>query len=187
MLTLHSSELLDAVNRLSGEMAAVDEELSAQRNRRRDDDLNRREEEAAIARVRELEVKRAALQESLAVRTRELAALEVRSPVAGRVITWGVDENLLNRPLQRGQRLLEIDKEGGEWTTELLVNERRLPEVRRALRTAGRPIPVLLALANDHRSRTKGKLVALDSRAEASGDGSPRTVAARVRLRRGAS
>lgn len=180
LVTLRSDDLIDAVNRISGELATNEEDLRMQQSRRRGDNLSAREEDAAIARIRELEVKQAALRESLAIRQRELEALQIHSPVAGRVITWGVHDRLHNRPLQRGQRLLEIADEAGEWTTELQINERRLAEVQRVFRSGERPVAVDLALANDHRRRVMGRLVALDSRAESPPGESGGTVAARV-------
>ena len=34
--------------------------------------------------------------------------LQIRSPIDGRVVTWNVEDRLLDRPVNRGENLLEV-------------------------------------------------------------------------------
>ncbi|MFZ5831598.1 MAG: hemolysin D [Planctomycetota bacterium] len=64
-------------------------------------------------------------------RTAELAVL---SPLTGQVTTWDPKKTLLNRPVQRGQVLLEVADPTGPWELELRVPERRMGHITRALK-----------------------------------------------------
>ncbi|MDO4550608.1 MAG: HlyD family secretion protein [Planctomycetia bacterium] len=58
--------------------------------------------------------------------------LNVCSPCDGVVVTFDVRENLINRPVQRGQVLMEIANPEGEWIVELYMPERRIGAIRLA-------------------------------------------------------
>ena len=58
--------------------------------------------------------------------------LELRSDRAGQVMTWQVDELLLQRPVQKGQVLMSLANPAGEWELELYMPERRMGHVAAA-------------------------------------------------------
>ncbi|NNJ28166.1 hypothetical protein LzC2_42780 [Planctomycetes bacterium LzC2] len=64
----------------------------------------------------------------LAVQTELLDAqreeLTVTSPIAGRVLTWGLAERLPGRPVPRGARLMTVADTAGPWRLELFVPDR---------------------------------------------------------------
>jgi hypothetical protein len=57
----------------------------------------------------------------------------VRSPIAGTVVTYQLKQNLLDRPVRRGEVLLEVMDETGPWRLELEVPEYRMGHMLRAL------------------------------------------------------
>ena len=57
---------------------------------------------------------------------KRIDALTVRSPIDGQVATFQVEKKLLNRPLRRGELLLQVMDDEGEWRLELEVPEYRM-------------------------------------------------------------
>jgi len=62
-----------------------------------------------------------------------LEALKVRSPVNGVVATFQVSQTLLDRPVRRGDRLIEIMNVDGPWRLELDAPEYRMGHLQRAV------------------------------------------------------
>ena len=52
--------------------------------------------------------------------------LRVNSPIAGNVISWKVEELLMNKPVRWGDALLNVANEAGDWQLRFLVPERRI-------------------------------------------------------------
>ena len=52
------------------------------------------------------------------------AELTVASPIAGRVLTWGLADRLTGRPVPRGARLMTVADTAGPWRLELFVPDR---------------------------------------------------------------
>ncbi len=74
------------------------------------------------------------LKEKLAVLEDRATRLIVRSPSKGTVATFQVEQLLRDRPVQRGERLLEIMDESREWRLELDVPEHRMGHLLRAMK-----------------------------------------------------
>ena len=86
------------------------------------------------------------------------AELTVTSPIAGRVLTWGLAERLPGRPVPRGARLMTVADTDGPWRLELFVPDRAAgPLLDAAHARAARlkedpdapPLPVTFLLAAD--------------------------------------
>jgi multidrug efflux pump subunit AcrA (membrane-fusion protein) len=93
-------------------------------------------------------------------------ALTIRSPIAGRILTWDLRQLLQNRPVQRGQVLMTVADTEGPWVMELYVPEKRVGTLVSA-RQAGDPkLPVTFVLATDpgrtHRSQIDDMAVAVE-------------------------
>ena len=72
-----------------------------------------------------------------------IANLSVLAPISGTVVTYQLRQNLLDRPVRRGEVLLEIMDETGPWRLELEVPEYRMGHLLRALeRSENRTLPV---------------------------------------------
>ncbi|MEK6262651.1 MAG: GAF domain-containing protein [Planctomycetota bacterium] len=74
-----------------------------------------------------VEIEGAALQST--VLKDRLARLTVRAPLAGVVTTFQAQQLLLNRPVKRGDLLLQVMDETGDWQLELEVAEHRLGRI----------------------------------------------------------
>jgi len=76
------------------------------------------------------------LREKLKVLEARAENLIVRSPAQGTVATYQVEQLLRDRPVQRGERLLEVMDESREWRLELEVPEHRMGHLLRAMKAS---------------------------------------------------
>jgi multidrug efflux pump subunit AcrA (membrane-fusion protein) len=72
------------------------------------------------------------LAKQLELQNKLIEKLTVRSPIAGRVITWDVKRQLQNRPVEMGQVLLTVAAENTEYEVELYMPERRIGHLHKA-------------------------------------------------------
>lgn len=84
------------------------------------------------AKVQSLKEELRGLESQLAIVRSQQAALDVRSPLAGLVITWDANRQLAGRPVNRGDRLLTIANVKAPWELVLDVPARRAGDVVRA-------------------------------------------------------
>jgi hypothetical protein len=74
--------------------------------------------------------------------------LKVYSPIDGVLATFQVEQKLLNRPVRRGETLLEVMDDQGQWRLELEVEEHRLGHIfegEKKLHTQNLPVEYVLA------------------------------------------
>lgn len=129
LLEMRSPELDLEVQRVDGELETARKRLAAAQSERlqtrpSDSDARLRqrrltaEEEQYQQQVRDLTNR----QKMLAEQRKELV---VRSPIAGEVVTWNVQQQLASRPLRRGDSLVTVADITGQWQLELKVPSRR--------------------------------------------------------------
>ncbi len=71
-----------------------------------------------------------------------IAALVVKSPVDGVVASFQVTQNLLDRPVRRGDRLIEVMQVEGPWRLELDIPEYRMGHIlKRIASVTGQSVP----------------------------------------------
>ena len=81
-----------------------------------------------------------------------LDKLNVKAPIDGVVTTFQIEQLLINRPVQRGELLLEIMDPNGPWQLELDVEEKRMGHILRATERKGDiglPVEFILATSNE--------------------------------------
>lgn len=69
------------------------------------------------------------LEEQLKILITRLKSLEIKAPISGTVATFQIEQLLQNRPVRRGEVLLEIKADDGLWHLELDVEEKRMGHV----------------------------------------------------------
>lgn len=94
------------------------------------DEVNRLETEIAST---EVERQGAEIKEQMF--RKRIESLNVVSPVEGVVATFKVRETLLDRPVRRGDRLIEVMNVDGPWRLELDAPEYRMGHLQRAIIT----------------------------------------------------
>ena len=99
----------------------------------------------------------------------QIADLTVTAPFAGTVATFQLEQLLSNRPVSRGERLLEIMDEQGDWHLELDVPEKRLGHMLEAqLRSQSEALPVDFVLATQPEQSYEGTLKKTATRTDVS-------------------
>ncbi len=119
----------------------------------------------------ELTVMIAALERQQAVLQQQQAAMVVRSPVAGKVLTWQVEQLLKGRPVARGQTLLTVADTAGPWELTLRIPDRQVAHVLRARRQAAGPLDVTFILATAPDRPIRGRLTEVASRTQIDAQG----------------
>ncbi len=64
--------------------------------------------------------------------------LTVRAPITGVITTFQVEQLLLNRPVRRGEVLMQVMDDSAEWHLELEIAEHRVGRILRAQQRAGK-------------------------------------------------
>jgi len=95
------------------------------------------------------EQRRESLRRQGVLFTEKREQLRVRSPMAGQVATWNVEELLTQRPVRRGQTLVGLVDPDGEWELEIRVPEDRFGHVALAGRATPEPLGATFVSAAD--------------------------------------
>ena len=87
-------------------------------------------------------------------------SLLIKAPKNGIVTTFQIEQLLLHRPVKRGEVLIEIKDDTGEWRLELDVKEQRVGHLLDAQKAKGNfDLPVEFVLATDSEKTYEGKLL----------------------------
>ncbi|HUG93568.1 MAG TPA: HlyD family efflux transporter periplasmic adaptor subunit [Planctomycetaceae bacterium] len=110
----------------------------------------------------EFSIKVKSLEEQRAILERQQAELLIKSPIAGTVLTWDVDQLLEARPVQRGQNLMRVADLDGPWVLEIQVPDGQVGHVLEAAKTAPEGLPVTFVLATDPDVTYRGSVETID-------------------------
>ncbi|WP_417383089.1 efflux RND transporter periplasmic adaptor subunit [Gimesia sp.] len=103
-----------------------------------------------------------------------LDKLNVKAPIDGVVTTFQIEQLLINRPVQRGELLLEIMDPNGPWQLELDVEEKRMGHILRAAEKKGDlNLPVEFILATSNELTYEGEVTEISSRVNPSEESGP--------------
>ncbi|MEX2170667.1 MAG: biotin/lipoyl-binding protein [Pirellulales bacterium] len=159
LLALRSPQLELEIEQVSGELATTRKEMTALETARLRATLPNQKTETDVG---SLAAKLAALRELAASHERRLellrkeaARLTVVSPIDGEVLSWKPEDYLQDRPVVRGERLLEIAATSAGWSIELDVADRRAGHVLAAAETA-EPLSVSYVVKSDPAVRHSG-------------------------------
>lgn len=156
-LSRQREELLATINPLKKKLAAMDASL-----------LNRSGREEGQPRETPGDLEQSSLKASLDSATRQLKILDeqiehltVESPMSGQVLSWDVQQQLLNKPVRRGDLLLEVADVNGPWELELKLPDKRIGHVLRAQQESGEELPVTFVLAANPNLSWNGKIISV--------------------------
>lgn len=114
----------------------------------------------------EMRIKVDSFEKQLEIIKGQMANLEVKSPVAGRIVTWDLERQLKNRPVQPGQVLFTVANDTKGWELELFMKQSRIGHVneyRGELKKQGEDLDVDYIVMTDPGTRHTGKVKAIDS------------------------
>jgi multidrug efflux pump subunit AcrA (membrane-fusion protein) len=164
------------LSRTRGELNAADREYT-EINRlvtsQRGDSLTSEERSQKLARRATLEEQLIASRAELKLLEKKQELLKIHSPMTGQVITSRVEERLMNRPVSRGQVLLEVADPRGDWIVEVEMPDKRLGHITKAINASpDKTIDVDFLLATTTDKTFAGRLTAknIAASAEVRGD-----------------
>jgi hypothetical protein len=109
------------------------------------------------------------LEEQLKILKKRVADLQVRAPRAGVVATFQLTQTLLNRPVRRGEMLIEIKDDQGEWHLQVEVEEHRMGHLLGAQIDQSKiDLPVEFHLATNAVKKFPGKIKSVETRTNSS-------------------
>ncbi|MFK7778928.1 MAG: HlyD family efflux transporter periplasmic adaptor subunit [Gimesia sp.] len=105
-------------------------------------------------------------QEHLNILKNRLEKLNVKAPIDGVVTTFQIEQLLKDRPVQRGELLLEIMDNTGPWQLELDVEEKRMGHILKSVDKKGDiGLPVEFILATSNEVTYEGEIIEIATRA----------------------
>tara|TARA_R110002124_G_scaffold68346_2_gene185063 strand:- start:67 stop:2115 length:2049 start_codon:yes stop_codon:yes gene_type:complete len=121
----------------------------------------------------ELNERLKSLNEQATLLKNQQDALTLKSPITGEVLTWDLQEKLLARPVQRGQRLLTVADLQGPWVLKMEVPDSEIGHVLAAQRENKQPLSVSFLLLTDPDQTYQGTIEKIAAIAEPDADGKP--------------
>lgn len=148
---LRNTELDVSITEVVGQLASTRQEVESIERTLLQDRNKINVEEQSRLRSRMLELRKNL--ESLGAKHQLLLEkkkdLEIRAPIAGKVLTWDLQNRLIRRPVQRGQVLLRVAKLDDPWEIELRMPEDRMGDITEAQRKIQKDLRITYILAND--------------------------------------
>ncbi|QDV77510.1 biotin/lipoyl-binding protein [Botrimarina mediterranea] len=168
-LQLKQEEVAEAIAATQSEIASLEtEKLRASLPGRGED----REDATTIAsRAAALRERLSHQQKQRELLEAEAAKLLVTSPIKGDVVSWRPEDYLADRPVRRGQRLLEVAADG-HWRLELEAPDHRVGPLLRAQAT-GEPLRVEYVVRSDPAQTHTAVVTAIADATQTDEEGSP--------------
>ena len=174
LASLRNRDLEVAIADVLGRKASTEEQLvSTRRSLLEDDKISADEKLRMAGRRAQLEREVESLASQLALYAEKRKELDVRSPIAGVIVTWQVRDLLLLRPVEKGQVLMSVADKTGPWELEIKMPDDRLGHINRAAAAAkqsGRELEVDYILATDPGTRHHGTVKEIHEQAEVRGE-----------------
>ncbi|MDO4628660.1 MAG: HlyD family efflux transporter periplasmic adaptor subunit [Planctomycetia bacterium] len=170
LVTLRNVEFEEKVTKLKGEMVRTNSQRASKTALLRQA-ADKMEQSRLAGEINELNVALEYYAREMALLQRQQQNLVVKSQIGGIVVTFDVKEKLENRPVQRGQVLMEVANPNGEWEIELYMPEKRIGLIREAQKDLAEQFPdgdlrVTFILASQPDEKLTGKIVEIHKTAE---------------------
>lgn len=157
LVKLRNTELDYETGRLLGDLATTRAKLQAFQAARLTAGRDRRQMDQVNAEIERLKQILVGMEQQREILQRQRHALDVRSPLAGQVMSWEADKTLASRPVRQGQRLMTIANVRGPWHLEVDVPDDDIGHVIAARQQlGGGNLPVTFILLTDPASVHRG-------------------------------
>ncbi|MDB5341696.1 MAG: hypothetical protein JWP89_73 [Schlesneria sp.] len=161
LLVLRDPELEQDTPRVIGELATTRERLRGVQLAR----LTSSASSDNASKIRQLAADEEELKERLKTLERQRTLIDerqqqltLRSPIAGRVLSWNLAQHLSARPVERGQSLLTIGETSGSWIVEVQVADEDTGHLLRAQQALGDHLEVDFQLPSEPGRNHRGKV-----------------------------
>ena len=133
------------------------------------------ERDRGYSELASLEVQFANEQERGALLEKQREDLKVYAPISGEIVTWNIEQTLRDRPVAKGQVLMEIANPESIWILELQVPEKRtghILEYQKKIQDEdpNAQLDVKFVLASETGTTHYGKVISIHKRAEVRGE-----------------
>ncbi len=171
LIVQRSLELEKEIVSKNGDLRKDEEKLKGTRRELDDnDELTTVERSQKQQEVSQLTQSVKSLQKQLDLLKVKQEKLQIRSPIEGRVVTWNVRDRLLDRPVNRGENLLEVADPDKDWELEVQMPEKRMGHLAKAASLAQGKLPVTFFLATNPAQQFQGKVEEVERSAEVRGE-----------------
>jgi hypothetical protein len=171
LVKLDSTEANVALTQVEGERRAIGEQLlSVQRELASSSPLKPDERIRLAGQQAELQQRLAAKKAEWDLITEKLAELQVKSPIAGQIVTWDLRNHLRARWVRRGDVLMRIADPAGPWILELHMPENRMGHIMKYALKEGDKLDVSYILATEPGTKHVGTIKEIHRSAEVRGD-----------------
>ncbi|WP_145281056.1 HlyD family efflux transporter periplasmic adaptor subunit [Pirellulimonas nuda] len=103
--------------------------------------LDRADIDERQSRISQIQRQLSSLEQRRNLLREKQTMLTITSPIAGRVITYKVEDVLAGRPVNTGDELMEIADPTGPWRVEVNMPDKRMGHIRSAWQAAGEKGP----------------------------------------------
>lgn len=173
-----SVELEEQRSQLDGQYAETLQEIASLERQRQMLDRGQSEPgelEDLTGRIAQLIETRLALEKQRSLLEMKEKLLTLTSPIDGKVVTWKVRELIENRPVRKGQRLMEIADPSSPWELEIYVPEAKMGHVVERLKDLRAKDPnaqleVSFILATHSDTHLTGRVHEMDTNAQVQGE-----------------
>ncbi len=114
--------------------------------------------------ITESQVEIDGLRDQLTTLEERLERMTVKAPIAGVVTTFQVEQLLMNRPVARGDVLVQVMDDRADWQLELEVAEHRMGHLRKARAALGEERPIEYRLLTKPDATYQARLTTVGTR-----------------------
>ena len=165
-----NSDLMLAIQNLEGQIAETRAQIASDLRLQSRGGLEEVESVMLAGRLDSARQSRQSLEKELAIKRQESEQLKVRSPSDGQVVNWQLRQNLLRRPVLRGQNLMTIVDPNTDFEIELEMPERRLAHLLDAENESEDSLEVTFGLISHPGTEYKGTVTRIDRRLDVHSD-----------------
>ncbi|MGD9127711.1 MAG: HlyD family efflux transporter periplasmic adaptor subunit [Planctomycetia bacterium] len=167
---MRSTEIAMQIRELEGDIESAKKSIQNKQWLLSEHDGNAQERNQLIGEIHALEEKFNSLQSQLKLAKEKDQELVILSPRKGKILTWEPEKTLRNRPVERGQVLMEVADTEGPWQIELTMPEDRMGYIAKAQKEFDtKHLKVTFILASEPGKEYEGTIKEINYNAEIRG------------------
>jgi multidrug efflux pump subunit AcrA (membrane-fusion protein) len=178
LAVLENKDLEKDLRRLIGEEASAKTQETQYHDQAQKAEKSRNGEYNSLkAQEAEARTRADSSRQQIEIIRKQLAMLEVKSPIAGMITSWEPQKNLTQRPVEIGQELLQVAATEGDWIMEVDVPDddmgpvleaksRLEADIKSGAKPAGSTLRAYFVIATDSNHKYEGYVQRISSKAE---------------------
>ncbi|MBC8355875.1 MAG: efflux RND transporter periplasmic adaptor subunit [Planctomycetes bacterium] len=166
IVTLQNTDLEVQLQEVLGQIQTTHEQLLSaidSKSSRGSTNLTEDEKVRLGGQIRELKARIESLERQRGLLLKKNELLKIRAPMSGQVmLSWDIEESMMNRTVEPGQVLMTIADPSGEWELELFMKETRSGKVDVARHDLKQDLEVKYVLATDPGVEREGTVAGVE-------------------------